>query len=45
MTVLIAMFNLAFRRFRPSFKAADRLDVLTDGLSRAPALLCRSPTD
>jgi hypothetical protein len=39
MTVLIAMFNLAFRRFRPAFKAADRLDDLTNGLSSAPPAL------
>jgi len=39
MTVLIAMFNLAFRRLRPVFKAADRLDDLTNGFSSAPPAL------
>jgi len=45
MTVLIAMFNPAFCWIRPALKAAVRLDDLTNGSSRAPALLCRSPTD
>jgi hypothetical protein len=44
MTVLIAMFNMAFSQTAPAFKAATTLSDLTNGLRPASSAQSRSPT-